>query len=115
MPARLGHLTLDTTDLDRAVAFWSAVFDGSVWQAEDGSIAIVSAAGMPDLMVQRVDATGSHKNQLHLDLFATELDAEITRLEGLGARPLGRYQQWGTTWATMLDPDGYVFDVVEHD
>ncbi len=112
MSARLGHLTLDTVDLDRAVTFWAAVFDGEVWRAPDGAIAVVSAPGA-ELMIQRVDSVAEGKNAIHLDLFAADLAAEIPRLEALGAREVARYNQWGANWVTLTDPDGYVFDVVE--
>ena len=112
MSARLGHLTLDTVDLDRAVAFWVAVFEGQVWRAPDGAIAVVSAPGT-ELMIQRVDSVASGKNPIHLDLFTADLDSELPRLEALGAREVARYAQWGAIWATLIDPDGYLFDVVE--
>lgn len=112
--ARLGHLTLDTTDLDRAVTFWAAVLAGEVWKAPDGAIAIVQAAGSPDLMIQRVERTAPGKNPIHLDLFTDELGPEVQRLTDLGASEVARFDQWGAVWATLTDPDGYVFDVVEH-
>jgi len=93
MSARLGHLTLDTVDLDRAVAFWVAVFEGQVWRAPDGAIAVVSAPGT-ELMIQRVDSVASGKNPIHLDLFTADLDSELPRLEALGAREVARYAQW---------------------
>lgn len=113
MSSRLGHLTIDTLDLDRAAAFWSAVFEGEIWRAPDAAIAVVSAEGMTDLMIQRVDAKAGGKNPVHLDLFTGDLDSEIVRLCSLGAREIGRYAQWGAVWATLNDPDGHVFDVVE--
>ena len=112
MSARLGHLTLDTVDLDRAVTFWAAVLDGDVWRAPDGAIAVVSAPGA-ELMIQRVDAVAQGKNPIHLDLFAADLGSEIPRLIALGAQEVSRYAQWGAIWVTLTDPDGYVFDVVE--
>jgi predicted enzyme related to lactoylglutathione lyase len=114
VPARLGHLTLDSTDVARAAAFWSAVFDGEARTIADGAFAIVAADGMPDLMIQRVDAVPGGKNPVHLDLFTADLDAEVVRLVGLGATELGRHDEFGTTWATLTDPDGFVFDLVEN-
>lgn len=112
MSARLGHLTLDTVDLDRAVTFWAAVFQGAVWRAPDGAIAVVSAPGA-ELMIHRVDVAAKGKNPIHLDLLAADLAAEIPRLEALGAREVARNAQWGAVWVTLTDPDGYVFDLVE--
>lgn len=113
MPARFGHLTIDTTDLPRAVAFWSAVLDGRARTTADGSFAIVVADGMPDLMLQRVDTVTAGRNPVHVDLFASDLDGEVTRLVALGAAEVARHTGFGTRWVTLVDPDGYVFDVVE--
>lgn len=90
------------------------MFDGDIWRAPDGAIAVVSAVGTSDLMIQRVDSVSPGKNAIHLDPFTADLQAEIPRLEALGAREVARYAQWGAVWATMTDPEGYVFDVVEH-
>lgn len=108
----MGHVTLDTVDLDRAARFWAAVLDGEIWRAPDDAIAVVSAPGA-ELMIQRVDATAAGKNPIHLDLFTADLAAEIPRLEALGANEVARYAQWGAIWVTLTDPDGYLFDVVE--
>ena len=64
-------------------------------------------------MIQRVADLAQGKNQIHLDLFTADLDAEIGRLEALGAREVARYAQWGAIWVTLTDPDGHVFDLVE--
>jgi len=65
------------------------------------------------LMIQRVPGLAEGKSPIHLDLFTPDLDAEITRLQDLGAVEVSRYAQWGAVWATLTDPDGHVFDVVE--
>jgi predicted enzyme related to lactoylglutathione lyase len=114
VPARFGHVTLDTTDVDRAASFWSAVLGGERHTLPGGAWAIVTADGMPDLMIQRVDVLPDGKNPVHVDLFAVDVDAEVARLVGLGATEVGRHHEFGTTWATLTDPDGFVFDVVEH-
>ncbi len=112
MSTRLGHRTIDTIDLDRTSAFWSAVLAADVWRSPDGAVAVLSRAGMPDLMLQRVDALPGGKNPVHLDLFTADLAAEIERLTALGAQPQASHEAHGASWATMTDPDGLVFDVV---
>jgi predicted enzyme related to lactoylglutathione lyase len=113
VPARFGHVTIDTTDLPRAVAFWSAVFGGEAKTTPDGAFAIVAARGAPDLMLQRVDAIAGGKNPVHLDLLTADLDAEVARLVELGASEVARQTGFGTRWATLTDTDGHLFDVVE--
>jgi len=113
MSSRLGHLTTDTVDLARAAAFWAGVFDGEVWRTPDGAVAVVSAPSTIDVMIQRVPAPPLGKTPIHLDLFTADLDAEVARLQALGAVEVNRHAQWGALWATLTDPDGHIFDVVE--
>jgi catechol 2,3-dioxygenase-like lactoylglutathione lyase family enzyme len=115
MSASLGHLTIDTPDLDRATGFWSRVLGADVWRAPDGAIAVLSRDGMLDLVLQHVDALPDGKNPVHLDLFTSELDAEVLRLTALGARLQQPHDEHGASWVTMTDPDGLVFDVVRNE
>ncbi len=57
------------------------------------------------LLVQR---TGHGPPRIHLDFHTDDLDAEVTRLEALGARRVEQVQYW---WV-MLDPAGMPFCVV---
>jgi predicted enzyme related to lactoylglutathione lyase len=54
------------------------------------------------------------KNRVHVDLGADDLDAEVDRVLGLGAELVGRYDEWGATWATFRDPEGNEFCVGLH-
>jgi predicted enzyme related to lactoylglutathione lyase len=47
------------------------------------------------------------KNRVHLDLRAADVDAEAERLVGLGARVLGRVEDW----VVLADPEGGEFCV----
>jgi hypothetical protein len=57
------------------------------------------------LLVQRL---GSGSARVHLDIHTDDLEAEVTRLEGLGARRLTRTPDW---WV-MEDPAGLPFCVI---
>jgi predicted enzyme related to lactoylglutathione lyase len=48
------------------------------------------------------------KNRVHLDLTCADVDAEVGRLTGLGARVLASQEHW----VTMADPEGNEFDVM---
>jgi hypothetical protein len=60
------------------------------------------------LLFQRVPEAKTVKNRLHLDLHASpgQRDAEVARLEGLGATVLRRVEEPGGTWTVMADPEG---------
>jgi hypothetical protein len=65
------------------------------------------------LLFQRVPEAKTVKNRLHLDLHpgADRRDAEVERLEGLGATVLRRVKEAGGEWVVMADPEGNEFCV----
>ncbi|WP_240118004.1 VOC family protein [Streptomyces sp. MUM 2J] len=65
------------------------------------------------LLFQRVPEPKTVKNRLHLDLHAgrDRRDAEVERLEALGAKVLRRVQEPSGQWVVMSDPEGNEFCV----
>jgi predicted enzyme related to lactoylglutathione lyase len=55
-----------------------------------------------------VQAVGDATSRIHLDIETDDIDAEVTRLVGLGATEIARIH----TWVVMRDPVGTVFCVV---
>ena len=55
-------------------------------------------------MVQRVDAPARY----HLDIETDDVDAEVDRLEALGAERVEKIE----TWWVMRDPAGLLFCVI---
>ena len=51
------------------------------------------------------------KNRVHLDLVSTDRQAAVERALGLGATKVGEFDEYGTQWTTLADPEGNVFDV----
>ncbi|MGW2637706.1 VOC family protein [Streptomyces sp. NPDC001348] len=65
------------------------------------------------LLFQRVPEPKTGKNRLHLDLHPVEgrREAEVERLQTLGARLLRRVQEPAGQWVLMADPEGNEFCV----
>ncbi|MFF6886279.1 VOC family protein [Streptomyces sp. NPDC012421] len=65
------------------------------------------------ILFQRVPEPKTVKNRLHLDVHAPPggRDAEVERLEGLGASVLRRVAEQGGSWVVMTDPEGNEFCV----
>ncbi|MEV7237291.1 VOC family protein [Streptomyces sp. NPDC051020] len=65
------------------------------------------------LLFQRVPEPKTGKNRLHLDVHAGpgRRDAEVARLEGLGAIRLRKVEEPGGTWWVLADPEGNEFCV----
>lgn len=51
------------------------------------------------------------KNRVHLDLTARDMEAEVERLIGIGARRVEVITEAGLTWTVMTDPEGNEFCV----
>jgi predicted enzyme related to lactoylglutathione lyase len=97
-----------TTDLTAAARFWGGAL-GMAVKALPGTegdtyVQLVDPAGALHVEVQSV----SHPSRVHLDIETDDIEAEVRRLEQLGAR---RVQQVKTWWV-MEAPTGHRFCVV---
>ncbi|MER5736052.1 MULTISPECIES: VOC family protein [unclassified Streptomyces] len=65
------------------------------------------------ILFQRVPEAKTVKNRVHLDVHAPAggRDAEVERLEKLGASVLRRVAEPGGAWVVMADPEGNEFCV----
>jgi len=111
-------LGIDTTDPDRLAAFWQAAIgwrrtydtpDEVVLEPPEGSR---EDGVVPDLLFLRVPEGKAGKNRLHLDLRPKDQAAEVSRLEGLGARRIDVGQADDVSWVVLADPDGNEFCVL---
>jgi predicted enzyme related to lactoylglutathione lyase len=91
-----------------ALAFWSAALGREIASPDqDGDGRYGELRTGPEevfLLLQRVE----HEARVHLDIHTDDLDAEVARLEKLGARR----ERFLTRWWTMLAPTGHRFCVV---
>lgn len=105
--SRLAGFIIDcqTDDLDGAAEFWSRALGLTVRAEQDGG----NYAGFErwnglHLEVQKVD----HESRVHLDIETDDIEAEVRRLEGLGAKRVAKTH----TWWVMEAPTGQRFCVV---
>jgi hypothetical protein len=108
--SRLGGIIIDceTDDLEREAAFWSQALGYGIRRSDDpedeGYVCLDTPAGEPYIEVQSVD----HASSVHLDLKTDDLEAEVARLERLGATRLRKVKHW---WV-MQAPSGHRFCVI---
>lgn len=109
------EVTMDCTDLDATATFWQAALGCAVAGVIEGRFVSLSSPGLA-LTLQRVAEPKAAKNRMHLDLLVDDVDAEVRRLEGLGASRLTpvRRAELGQTWFVLADPEGNEF-CVAHD
>lgn len=96
----------DTNDLEAAAEFWSRALGYQV-QRGKADEQYAPLTGGPDTLhveVQKVN----HPSRVHLDIETDDIDAEVARLEALGARRIARVKRW---WV-MEAPTGQRFCVV---
>ena len=96
-----------TDDLPGAAAFWSAALGMRTEALGPGEETYLGLKGGPSGMHIEVQAV-THPSRVHLDIEADDIDAEVQRLEALGARRIGRLK----SWCVMEAPTGHRFCVV---
>ena len=108
--SRLSSIIIDcrVDDLAAATEFWSKAFGkpvASVDQDGDGKYAeLATADDEPIIVLQKV----AHESRVHLDIETDDIDAEVKRLEALGAKRVEFIQRW---WV-MQAPTGHRFCVI---
>lgn len=120
MPAhrsRLCHLVVDCDDLDTAVAFWSAALDAAEEPVNPASRHVYRRLRLPDseirLLLQRTGDEKTSKERMHLDLETDDVEAEVQRLERLGATRWDHQQERGFDFWVLRDPFGNEFCVLQ--
>ena len=98
----------DTDDLDAAAEFWGQALGAPAKHAADLSkslyVDLRMPADEPYVEVQKVD----HPSRIHMDIESDDVDAEVSRLEKLGAKRIDAIK----TWVVLEAPTGQRFCVV---
>lgn len=108
--SKLGGFIIDcqTDDLEGAADFWSGALGMPVRElpADEAALykGLVDSKHGLDIEVQKV----SHASRVHLDIETDDIEAEVRRLEKLGAKRIQAVQSW---WV-MEAPTGQRFCVV---
>ncbi len=113
MSTTLNHITFDCADAARLADFWSSVLGEAVDAEASPDFATITSSTSASWMFVKVPEPKRVKNRVHVDLAASDLDAELERLTGLGATRLADLDEGGTRWTTLADPEGNEFDVVQ--
>ena len=122
MTVAIASIAFDCADALVVARFWSAAIGRPL---DDGATVEFAGIGFsgrrtrggwtradePTWLFARVPEPKAAKNRVHLDVIATDLDAEIARLVELGATRVGDREEYGYTWTLMTDPEGNEFDI----
>lgn len=106
--SRLAGYIIDcqTDNLEEAADFWSAAlgYERQETSEDDLYLGLDTPDRDPYIEVQTVD----HASRIHLDIESDNIEAEVQRLEALGARRIEKIK----TWVVMEAPTGQRFCVI---
>lgn len=108
--SRLAGFIIDcrTDDLDAAARFWSDALGLPIGElSPEESATYAKLDGAPGDLHVEVQAV-KHDSRVHLDIETDDIEAEVRRLEALGAKRIAAVH----TWVVMEAPTGQRFCVV---
>ncbi|MDB5059356.1 MAG: Glyoxalase/Bleomycin resistance protein/Dioxygenase superfamily [Chloroflexi bacterium] len=110
----VGSTVINTADVERAIAFWTAAL-GYVVRSSDATFAVLTdpARRWSNVSLQLSEEPKRGLNRLHLDLYATDRETEVARLEALGATRVPWEYKEGHDHIVMADFDGNEFCVIQ--
>jgi Glyoxalase-like domain len=111
-------LLVDSEEPDKLADFWCRALGYEItYRSDEGeterevTIESVDRKGWRILFVEVHDER-KVKNRLHLDLRPDDQEAEVARLEELGAKRVDIGQGPEVTWVVMADPEGNEFCIL---
>ncbi|MGV9832898.1 VOC family protein [Nocardia niigatensis] len=108
---------IDVADLDRGVEFWVGALDAVEEPVNPQSRHIYRRLCLPDsqvrLLLQSTSDGKMSKERMHLDLETDDVEAEVVRLEGLGAVRWDHQRERGYDFWVLRDPWGNEFCVLQ--
>jgi predicted enzyme related to lactoylglutathione lyase len=110
------EVTMDAVDADPVASFWEAALGYHRLYERGPYIVLGPGRGdtRPRLVIQRVKNVTPDKTPVHIDLRVDDPDAEVARLQGLGASVewvIDETSSGFIRWTTMADPQGTLFCV----
>lgn len=111
---QLGQIAIDADQADQLAAFYARLVGRPVNDGASPYFAVIPAdpeTGFPALMFLKVPEPRTAKNRIHLDLTTDDPSAAVARALELGAGKVADFDEYGTQWTTLTDPEGNVFDI----
>jgi predicted enzyme related to lactoylglutathione lyase len=115
----MGHkaaveIVLDCAEPKRLAKFWRDALDyRDYYDDANLSVLVPKAQTAAPLLLQRVPEPKVGKNRMHVDIVVDDVEAEVRRLQALGAHRIddGVQNFGGTRWVRMSDPEQNEFCV----
>jgi Glyoxalase-like domain len=112
----VGSVVIDCNDFAAMCEFWRQALGYVPREApEEGWVVLQDPRHLRvNVSLQKVPEPRAGKNRLHFDLYTNDQAGEVARLLALGATRLPRAAEAGEDFVTLQDPEGNLFDVVDH-
>jgi catechol 2,3-dioxygenase-like lactoylglutathione lyase family enzyme len=114
---KIGSIVWGVSDVPRAIEFWCAALDYEPLRepSADWAILVPKTGAGQQLAITIVSSDSDKHQRHHLDLYASDQQAEVERLLSLGAqRVKWRYPE-EADYVVLADPDGNTFCIVQKD
>jgi hypothetical protein len=105
---RLETVTIDAHDPTTLARWWAEALGYDIGGEEDDEVWIVPKEGSSGatLLFGATPDEKTVKNRVHFDLRPDDRDAEVARLESMGAKRIDIGQTGEETWVVLADPEG---------
>lgn len=114
MPAKIGSVVIDCDNPPALVPFWTAALGYECSSEGEEFLWLVDPNGEGiRVALQKTDGPKMGKNRVHIDLYTEDLNAELVRLQSLGATILRSHEMEGFRWSILQDPAGNEFCVAQ--
>src|SRR5579862_2083957 len=87
-------LDCNTQDLDQATDFWSQALGAQASKLPEADNSTYRQLDLPNESVNVLVQQVQHPSRVHIDIESDDIEAEVRRLEALGARRV----QWVRRW-----------------
>jgi predicted enzyme related to lactoylglutathione lyase len=110
-------LVLDCHNPQTLATFWSQALGYDLIGSAGSYILLLPPSGEsgPQFLLQRVPEPKQTKNRMHFDIHVVDIEAEASRLVGLGAARVQTeaLSEHGNNWVLLQDPEGNEFCVCD--
>ncbi len=108
---------IDVSDLDRAAVFWGRALGATEESLRPDSHRVYRQLRLPDseirILLQATADAKASKERVHIDIETDDVEAEVRRLEALGASRWDHQRERGYDFWVLRDPWDNEFCVLQ--
>ena len=111
MSLRIGSTVVNVADMEAMTDFWSSALGLEPSRRDPGDGFRVLRGERVNLSLQLAGSPVTARDQMHLDLYSDDGEAQVARLVGLGATKVRENRDPNDTYVVLTDPEGNEFCV----